>query len=113
MVRRLIAAVLLGACAAALAQQPPRLEPLPPPPPAPPGLREAPADEPRVRIAPPSGEEKVEEIRQDGRVVILKVTPAGGTPYYLVDTTGNGNWVRRDSLDDGVRVPMWTIWSFD
>ena len=58
-------------------------------------------------------EEKVEEIRQNGRVVILKVTPPGGTPYYLVDTTGNGNWVRRDSLDDGVRVPMWTIWSFD
>jgi len=113
MVRRLLAAVLLGACAAALAQQPPRLEPLPPPPPAPPGLIEAPADEPRVRIAPPGGEDKVEEIRQDGRVVILKVTPPGGTPYYLVDTTGNGNWVRRDSLDDGVRVPMWTIWSFD
>lgn len=112
MVRRLLAAIVLGACAAAAAQQPPRLEPLAPPP-APPGLREAPADEPLVRIAPPSGDEKVEEIRHDGRAVILKVTPPGGTPYYLVDTTGSGNWVRRDSLDDGVRVPMWTIFSFD
>ncbi|MCX7961524.1 MAG: DUF2782 domain-containing protein [Burkholderiales bacterium] len=113
MVRRLLAVLLSGACAAALAQQPPRLEPLPPPPPAPPGLMDAPADEPRVRIAPPAGEDRVEEIRQNGRVVMLKVTPPGGIPYYLVDTTGNGNWVRRDSLDDGVRVPMWTIWSFD
>ena len=30
-----------------------------------------------------------------------------------MDNTGNGNWIRRDSLDDGVRVPMWTIRTFD
>ena len=36
-----------------------------------------------------------------------------GKPYYLIDTTGNGNWMRRDSLDDGVRVPMWPIHTWD
>jgi len=46
-------------------------------------------------------------------VVMLKVTPPGGKPYYLMDTSGNGNWMRRDSLDDGVRVPMWPIQTFD
>jgi hypothetical protein len=44
---------------------------------------------------------------------MLKVTPPGGAPYYLIDTTGNGNWMRRDTLDDGVRVPMWPITTFD
>jgi hypothetical protein len=45
---------------------------------------------------------------------MLKVTPKnGGKPYYLVDTTGAGQWQRRDTLDDGVRVPMWPIWIFD
>jgi 6-phosphogluconate dehydrogenase (decarboxylating) len=30
-----------------------------------------------------------------------------------MDNTGNGSWTRRDSLDNGVRVPMWTIRTFD
>jgi len=30
-----------------------------------------------------------------------------------VDHTGNGNYVRRESLDPGVRVPMWVIKTFD
>jgi len=45
--------------------------------------------------------------------VMLKVTPPNGPTYYLIDTTGNGNWMRRDSLDDGVRVPMWPIHTWD
>jgi hypothetical protein len=44
---------------------------------------------------------------------MLKVTPPGGRPYYLVDTTGSGNWMRRDPLDDGVRVPMWPLYIFE
>jgi hypothetical protein len=109
--RRLLALSLAAFAGTALAQQPPKLEPLPEPP-APPGIRDIGADEPRVRIAPQEGD-RVEEVRDGARVVMIKVTPPGGAPYYLVDTVGNGNWVRRDSLDDGVRVPMWTIKSFD
>jgi Protein of unknown function (DUF2782) len=90
--------------------RPPKLEPLPeaPPPPPLPSL----LDEPAVRI-PVQKEDRIEEIRAGGRVVMLKVTPPNGPTYYLVDTTGNGNWMRRDSLDDGVRVPMWPIHTFD
>jgi len=104
------AAVLLVLAASASAQPPPELEPLPEPPPPAEGAEPA---EPAVRI-PVQKDDKVEEVRQGGRVVMLKVTPArGGKPYYLVDTTGNGNWMRRDSLDDGVAVPMWPIHTFD
>ena len=109
--RRLLFTLLLGAAAFAFAQQPPKLEPLPEPP-ASPGIRDAGADEPRIRIAPADGD-RVEEMRQNGRVIMLKVTPSHGVPYFLVDTTSSGNWMRRDSLDQGVRVPMWTIRTFD
>ena len=95
-----------------MAQQPPKLEPVPEPPPPPPGMRDFGADEPRVTITPQEGD-RVEEVRENGRVVMLKVTPPGGAPYYLIDTAGNGNWMRRDSLDPGIRVPMWTIKTFD
>jgi len=102
--------VLLWAMHGALAQ--PKLEPVPPPPPPPPGEASAP-DEPAVRI-PVQKTDKIEEIREGGRVVMLKVTPAdGGEPYYLVDTAGNGNWMRRDSLDSGLAVPMWPIRTFE
>jgi hypothetical protein len=111
--RRLLPhAAAVGALAAALGaaaqSPPPRLEPLEAPPPPPPGL----VDEPRVRI-PVRDVDKVEEIREGGRIVMLKVTPPGGATYYLVDTAGTGNWVRRDSLETGVRVPMWPIQTFE
>jgi len=64
-----------------------------------------------VRIPVQEGD-KVEETRDGGRVIMLKVTPPNGKPYYLIDTTGNGNWMRRDSLDDGTRVPMWRVFSY-
>ena len=102
-------AVLILLCAASTATAQAKLEPLPEPLPPP---EIAGPDEPAVRIPVQEGD-KVEEIRDGGRVVMLRVTPPGGRPYYLVDTTGNGNWMRRDALDDGVRVPMWPVYTFE
>ena len=92
--------------------RPPKLEPLPEPPPPPPMPSGPGAEEPRVRIPVQEGD-KVEPIRQGGRVVAVRVTPPGGRPYYLIDTTGAGGWMRRESLDDGVRFPMFPILEFD
>ena len=110
--RRILFLALSVAAAGALAQQqpPPKLEPLPEPP-APPVVRDG-ADEPRVRIAPQE-DDRVEEVRDGGRVVMMKVTPPNGVPYYLLDPLGTGTWTRRDALDPGIRVPMWTIKTFD
>jgi hypothetical protein len=108
--RRLIPLVLALIAAGAMAQsRPPKLEPLPeaPPPPPIPG-----PNEPGVRIPVQEGD-KVEEVREGGRVIAIKVTPPNGKPYFLIDTAGSGNWLRRDSLDDGVRVPMFPIRTFD
>jgi hypothetical protein len=46
-------------------------------------------------------------------VVALRVKPKNGPVYYLIDTTGQGNWMRRESLDDGLRVPMFPIKTWD
>lgn len=109
--RRVLFAALSVAATSLLAQQPPpKLEPLPEAPP-PPVVRDG-ADEPAVRIAPQEGD-KIEEIRDGGRVIMIKVTPPGGVPYYLVDTLGTGNPAARESLDSGIRPPMWTITTFE
>jgi hypothetical protein len=86
MIRSAVALGFLLAAPLLFAQTPPpRLEPLPEVPPPPPGVRDIAPDEPRVRIA--SDTESVEEVREGGRVVMYKVTPRGGVPYYLYDTT--------------------------
>ena len=91
--------VFVCAAAAAFAQGQP-LHELPPPP-------MAESDEPAVRIPVQQGD-KVEEVRIGGRVVMLKVTPPGGKAYYLVDPG-----LSRESLDDGVRFPMWPVYVFE
>jgi hypothetical protein len=112
-VRRRVLTLLLFAPLAAWAQpRPPKLEPLPEPPPPPP-LPEGPAaDEPRVRIPVQQGD-KIEPVRRNGVVIAVKVTPPNGKPYFLIDTSGNGSWMRRDSLDTGLAVPMFPIVEFD
>jgi hypothetical protein len=104
--------LLLSALALNVAAQtrPPKLEPIPEPPPAPAGsLNEA--LEPQVTIIK-RGEDKVEEFRISGKLYMLKVTPPHGVSYYLLDSSGDGQWVRQDSKDAGLRVPMWVIGTF-
>ena len=102
-------AVFVLMCAAAAASAQAKLEPLPEPLPPP---EIAGPDEPAVRI-PVQEKDKVEEVRDGGRVVAIKVTPPNGKPYYLIDNSGTGGWVRQESLDTGLRVPMWPLRTFD
>lgn len=86
----------------------PALTPLPEPPPPPPGFDLDPTMEPQVTIQR-RGTETVEEYRLNGRLYMVKVTPAHGVPYYLIDDVGRGDFVRRDSFDTRTRPPMWVI----
>ena len=88
-----------------------KLQPLPEPPPPPPGFEPDPALEPQVTIQR-RGTETVEEFRVNGRLYMIKVTPAHGVPYYLIDDVGRGDFSRRDSYDTGTRPPMWVIHQF-
>ncbi|MEI7842073.1 MAG: DUF2782 domain-containing protein [Gallionellaceae bacterium] len=83
-------------------------KPLPPPPSLDPS--EA-VDEPQITIKQ-NTEQTVEEYRSNGRLYMIKVTPKHGKPYYLVDDRGDGKFARQESLDSGLRVPMWLIFKF-
>ena len=87
------------------------LEPLPEAEPPPPEIANDPELEPQVTIVRRDNE-TMEEYRLGGRLVWVKVTPQVGRPYYLVAEGANGALVRRDSLDSGLRVPMWLLFTF-
>ncbi len=68
--------------------------------------------EPQVTIIQKDGD-VVEEVRTGNQLRFVRVTPPHGRPYYLVPTgTGPNAFIRRDSLDSGLSVPMWVLWSW-
>jgi hypothetical protein len=113
MLRRIVAVILLGAALPLAAQQPPKLEPLPPPPPPPPGVNdsEQPGEQP-IEIKPGENQ-RIEETVINGQRV-ARVTSPRGTVYYLIQNRGDGPnmGARNESLDPGVRVPLWVIREF-
>jgi|SRR3979409_2521074 hypothetical protein len=108
MSRQILVLALLAVSLPLAAQQPPKLEPLPEIPPPPPGVEQP--GEPPVRIQPGGGDQ-VEERLIDGRRVARVTTPAG-QEYYLIEDLGDGPGLRNESLDRGVRVPLWVIRRF-
>jgi len=90
---------------------PANLEPLPPPPAFDNAPDTAPDSEPQVTITP-QAVQKIEEYRAGGKLYMIKVTPAVGAPYYLLDDRGDGKFVRQESLDSGFRPPRWIIHKF-
>lgn len=93
--------------------------------PAPPGLTDIPddegavplispqqgGDEPEIRIRT-EGDTTVEEYRRDGHVYMIKVTPRLGPPYYLIDNTGNGLFMRHDGPLPMNAPAQWRIYQF-
>jgi hypothetical protein len=92
--------------------------------PQPPGLVEVPeddgavplispqgVDEPEIRIRT-EGDTTVEEYSRDGRVYMIKVTPRLGPPYYLIDNTGDGRFMRHDGPLPMTAPAQWRIYQF-
>ena len=98
-----------GAARAVDADRAPALEPLPEIP-APPNADEADLA-PQVTITQ-KDRETIEEARVNGAIVWIKVTPRHGRPYYLVPTAGGHMFIRRDSLDTDLKVPMWVLFTW-
>ena len=114
--RTFLALVVSLVAAGALAQsaprpRPPGTVPLEEPPPPPAVIESDPSLEPQVTIRK-EGENTVSEYRIKGKLYMMKVTPSHGVAYYLIDNSGDGKWVRMDSKDAGLRVPMWVIGTF-
>lgn len=105
-------ALVIAAHAYAEGDRPAGLQPLPAVPPPPPEI--VPFDDalqqPEVTIRKRDAD-TIEEYRMNGKLYMLKVTPAHGVPYVLIDTQGDGNFTRLDT-DQRVRVPQWIIKTF-
>jgi hypothetical protein len=113
---RLAVTVLFATLAnGAFAQSAPPPPPLPPDgsftakPPAP--LAGDPDLEPQVTIIR-RDTETVEEVRIGGALRFVRVTPKHGRPYYLVPDPSGAQFIRRESLDASVKVPMWVLFSW-
>jgi hypothetical protein len=90
--------------------QPTNLEPLPVIPP-PEGTADADL-EPQVTVTQRDGD-KIEETRINGALVWIKVTPRTGVPYYLIPTgQGANTFLRANSLDTALSVPMWQLFTW-
>jgi hypothetical protein len=101
----LLTLILSGfAVAAPPSDRPPELAPVPDGAPAP-------GDEPSVTIKE-SGQGQVVEYRANGKLFMLKVIPKGGKPYYLVDRTGDGQFVWQGNLGADFQPPMWVLIEF-
>ena len=68
---------------------------------------------PTVTIRSSENGDRVEEYRQAGKVVMVRVTPVRGKPYYLYDDDGNGRLDRTDADKNTVSPVYWTIYEWD
>jgi len=66
-------------------------------------------NEPEVTIIH-RGQETIQEYRTGNQLYMIKVIPAKGVPYYLVDADGDGSLeTRRNDLDVNAVTPKWVL----
>ena len=111
--RRLLMLLCFIALPVMAQNKPANLQPLPVVPPPPPEMSSWDnALQPEVTIKK-NDKETREEFRVNGRLYMIKVTPAGNFPaYFLIDNQGDGNFLRSDVGGPTTRPPMWVIKTF-
>jgi hypothetical protein len=77
-------------------------------PPPPPPLQSGEALEPEVTIRR-TEKETIFEYRQGGRLVLVRVQPVSGPPYYFVDTNGDGRLEYRPGDPVRNNINQWVI----
>jgi len=79
--------------------------------PEPPPVYQGETVEPEVTIID-TGQERIYEYRVRGQLYMVKVQPQAGPPYYLLDTTGDGQPdTRKDRVWDNA-LPQWLLFSW-
>jgi hypothetical protein len=102
--------LFLSLSSIAQAQAPAPTKDVPIPPKAPPPA----TDEglPTVTIRDTESGDRVEEYRQDGKVVMVKVTPKRGVPYTLYDDDKDGRLDRSDAEKNDVSPVYYTLYEW-
>lgn len=95
------------------AEQSQELAPVPEPPDLPLPVKSGETIEPDITIIR-KGKKTIQEFRKDGQLYMVKIVPAIGPSYYLIDTDGDGNMdVKRSDLDEGTKIHQWKLLQWD
>jgi len=90
------------------AANPADLQPIPDGPPD--ASREQNVPAPEITIRQLGDQGSVEEYRAGGVLYMVRVNPAKGVSYYLVDTDGDGNMETRfNELQSRLAIPAWVL----
>ncbi len=106
-----LAAALATAAATAAGQSGNELRAFPEPPDLPPASYQGETIEPEVTIIE-TERQTIYEYRVRGQIYMVRIQPQVGPPYYLLDTTGDGQLdVRRDRVWNNA-IPQWLLFSW-
>jgi len=81
------------------------------PAPPPPQVKDDPTLEAKVTTVK-KGTDTVEEYRINGKLYKMRVVPATGPAYILVDAKGDGSFARVDGPDLKMAVPTWVLFEW-
>ncbi len=111
--RLLIAISLIFISNITMAQQNQELIPVPEPPELPMPVQSGEELEPDITIIR-EGKKTIQEYRKNGELYMVKIIPAIGPAYYLIDTDGDGTLdVRGNELDKGTQINQWKLLQWD
>jgi len=93
-------------------ERPPTLEAVPEVPEPPLPVQSGENLEPDITIIR-EGKKTIQEYRRGGKLYMVKIIPAIGPAYYLIDTDRDGKMdVRRNDADKEGTINMWKIWEW-
>ena len=60
------------------------------------------------------GGETIQEYRRNGKLYMVKITPAAGPSYFMLDKNGDGVMdVKKNSLDENTNINQWLLFQWD
>jgi len=111
MKRLLLLAVVSAATSITMAQTETEPSAFPEPPDIPPASYRGETVEPEVTIME-TDKGTIYEYRVRGQLYMVKVQPQVGPPYYLLDTTGDGQLDARRNRVWNNAIPQWVLFSW-
>lgn len=111
--RPLLAISLIFISTISLAEQDQSFSAAPEPPELPMPVQSGEELEPDITIIR-KGKKTIQEFRKNGQLYMVKIIPAIGPAYYLIDTDGDGTLdVKGNDMDKGTQINQWKILEWD
>lgn len=113
LILRLGLSALILAPVLVVAEDQEKFAPAPEPPTLPDPVESGEALEPEITIVPGDDGEIITEYRVGGNLYMVKITPAFGPSYYLIDRDGDGQLeTRTNNIYEDIVVPQWVLFSW-